>query len=93
MAQVDVLCDMEHPTYRFQPIGLAYSLPKALVTWSTILLATEIFSMIVETTGAPLIIALIVVLGLLLLLLALNTLIPRVCRLWPKRRGSDSNLV
>lgn len=77
-------------------MGLAYSLPKALVTWSTILLTTEIFSMIVEISGAPLSIALIVVFGMVALLLTLKLVkmgTSCVRGIWAGRQRSDSSVV
>jgi sensor c-di-GMP phosphodiesterase-like protein len=54
---------VQHPTLRFQPIALVYSLPQAFVIWSIVLLATEIMSMIVESAHLSVLISLAVILG------------------------------
>lgn len=54
--------------------------------WSTALLATEVFSMIVESAGVSTDIALIVVFGSIGLLVIMNLTIVLAVDLWRRRR-------
>ncbi|KAJ3551678.1 hypothetical protein NM688_g4569 [Phlebia brevispora] len=42
------MCKVEHQSLRFQPAAILYSIPKALVNWSGILLITTILSVLLE---------------------------------------------
>ncbi|KIP11931.1 hypothetical protein PHLGIDRAFT_113994 [Phlebiopsis gigantea 11061_1 CR5-6] len=91
----DALCEMQHSKFRFLPVAFVYSAPGALVTWSTIILATEIFSMIIDTTGLPMRIALVVVFGTLVLCIALRFAIHQIRKLSSRlsRNRRDSSIV
>ena len=93
--QVDALSDMQHSKYNFHPIAFAYSAPKALVIWSTIILATEIFSMVVEISGLSMRIALAVVFGTLALFVSLRIAVYQARKLstWLRRNRRHSSIV
>jgi hypothetical protein len=90
--QLSHVLDNQHATLRFQPLALWYSLPKGLVVWSTIFLATEVFSLVLESLGAPLYITLAVVFGSILVLVCIKLIILAI-DMWRRRRRQYGSAV
>ncbi|GJE86139.1 hypothetical protein PsYK624_022190 [Phanerochaete sordida] len=58
---VAYLSEQKHSKLGFQPLALLMSVPKALTSYSFAIFLTQIFSFIIASTGAPLLLSIIIV--------------------------------
>lgn len=89
LLQVSFLSYEKHGELGFQPLGLLMSIPKAFTTWSIVLFITQVFSIIVESTGAPLFYTFVIVFGtlaLVALVITVKFLAATLLDIWRRRR-------
>ena len=95
-AQVDFLSRERHDKLGFRQLGLLMSVPQALVSWSIVFFVAQIFSLIIESAGLPLLYSAVIVsgsVGVVLLAVVVRFLTATVLDIWRRRRRQYGSAV